>query len=114
MFNDSSVGYSFLSPNEPTCFSSARNPSSIDLVLTDQAHIRSDLVTHADFDYDHLPVTFSLSQEAVTNPISSVFNYHKANWERYKSHIENNLNNDCELQGKADIDVALEDLCSSI
>ena len=114
LFNDSSVGYSVLSPNGPTCFSSARNPSTIDLVLTDQAHICSDLVTHADFDSDHLPVTFSLSQEAVTNPISSVFNYHKANWDRYKSHIENNLNYDCELQGKADIDVALEDLCSSI
>ena len=84
------------------------------LVLTDQAHICSDLVTHADFDSDHLPVTFSVSQEAVTNPISSVFNYHKANWEKHKSHIENNFNSDYELQGKADLDVALEELCSSI
>ena len=92
-----------------------KKPSTTDLVSTDQAHICSDLVTHADFDdFDHLPVTFSLSQGAVTNPISSVFNYHKANQERYKSHIENNLNYDCELQGKADIDVALEDLYSAI
>ena len=101
--NDSSDGYSVLSPNGPTCFSSARNTSTIDLVLTDQAHICSNLVTHGDFDFDNLSVTFSLSQEAVTNPIDSVFNCHKANWERYKSNIENNLNIDCELQGKADI-----------
>ena len=60
LLNDSSVGYSVLSPNGPTRFSFARNPSTIDLVLTDQAHICSDLVTHADFDSDHLPVTFSL------------------------------------------------------
>lgn len=115
LFDDCSSGfYSVLFPNGPTCYSSVRNPSTIDLVLTDQSHICSQLVTHTDFDSDHLPVTFSLSQEAVINPISSVFNYHRANWERYKSHIGHNLNNNLEIQNKADIDSSLEALTCSI
>ena len=115
LFNDCSSGYySILSPNSPTCFSSVRNPSTIDLVLTDQSHVCSDLITHADFDSDHLPITFSLSHESVLNPMSSVFNYNKANWERYKTHIERNFNNELDLQNEVNIDSALEALKCAI
>lgn len=115
LFSDLSSGhYSVLYPNGPTCFSSIRNPSTIDLVLTNQNEYCGPLVTHADFDSDHLPVTFSLSHEAVTRPNSSVFNYHKANWERYQHLIENNFNHDFVLETKADIDSALESLTNSI
>lgn len=115
LFRDCTSGlYSVLYPNGPTCFSSVRNPSTIDLVLTNQSQYCGPLVTHADFDSDHLPVTFSLSHEAVTRPNSSVFNYHKANWDRYQHHIENNLNHDFVLETKADIDSALESLTNAI
>ena len=64
LFNDCSAGfYSVLFPNAPTCFSSVRNSSTIDLVLTNQSHSYSELLTHADFDSDHLPITFSISRE---------------------------------------------------
>ena len=115
LFNDCTGGhYSILYPNSPTCFSSRTNPSTIDLVLTDQGHMCDQLVTHADFDSDHLPVTFSISQEAVLKPSSTVFNYHRADWERYKNYIEDNFNHYPNLQSKADIDAALEALTSCI
>lgn len=115
LFNDCTGGhYSILFPNGPTCFSSARNPSTIDLVLTDQGHMCDQLVTHADFDSDHLPVTFSLSQEAVLKPVSSVFNYHRANWDEYTNFIEENFDHNLDLQTKADIDAALEALTNCI
>ena len=115
LFNDCTGGhYSILFPNSPTCFSSMRNPSTIDLVLTDLSHMCDQLVTHADFDSDHLPVTFSLSQEAILKPVSSVFNYKRADWEKYKDYIENNFNHNPTLQTKADIDAALEVFTSCI
>ena len=115
MFNDCSSGYySILFPNGPTCFSSVRNPSTIDLVLTDLSHACSELITHADFDSDHLPITFSLSQGTVSTPISTVFNYHKANWERYQSHIESNFNHELNLHSETDIDSALQTLKCAI
>lgn len=115
LFNDLSSGhYSVLFPNGPTCFSSVRNPSTIDLVLTNQNEFCGPLETHADFDSDHLPVTFSISHEAVTRPNCSVFNYHKANWDRYQHHIVNYLNQDFVLETKADIDSALDHLINTI
>lgn len=115
LFSDLSSGhYSVLYPKGPTCFSSVRNPSTIDLVLTNQNEYCSPLETHADFDSDHLPVTFSISHEAVIRPNSSVFNYHKAYWDRYQHHIESYLNQDFVLESKADIDSALEFLTNAI
>lgn len=115
LFDDCSSGYySIQYPNGPTCFSSARNPSTIDLVLTDSSPHCSELVTHADFDSDHLPVTFQVSQEVIYNPTSSTFNYHRADWDLYKTHIDNNLDVNVSLETKNDIDCALETLTSFI
>ena len=115
LFNDCSSGYYTIQyPNGPTCFSSSRNPSTIDLVLTDSSQICSQLVTHADFGSDHLPVTFEISQEIIFNPNRSTFNYHRADWDRYRTYLEFNFNPNVLLQSKNDIDDALDSLTSSI
>lgn len=115
LFDDCSSGYYTIQyPNSPTCFHSINNPSTIDLVLTDLGSFTSQLVTHADFDSDHLPVTFSISQETILNPISAVFNYHRANWEQYKEFIEDRLDRNTILSNQLDIDIALENLTSTI
>ncbi|XP_055530835.1 RNA-directed DNA polymerase from mobile element jockey isoform X1 [Wyeomyia smithii] len=54
------------------------------------------------------PTCFS----SLRNP--SVFNYNKANWERYKTHIERNFNNKLDLQNEVNIDSALEALKCAI
>lgn len=61
----SSGHYSVLYSNGPTCFSSIRNSSSIDLVLTNQNEYCGSVETYVDFNSDHLPVTFSLSHETI-------------------------------------------------
>ena len=69
LFDDCSAEYYTIEhPNSPICFSSIRNPCTIDLVLTDLGQLCSQSVTHADFDSDHLPVTFSVSLNAIKNP----------------------------------------------
>ena len=115
LFEDCSAGYYTIQyPNGPTCFSSSRNPSTIDLVLTDSSQLCGQLVTHADFDSDHLPVTFEISQEAIYNPISSTFNYHRADWDLYKTYIDRNFDVDIPLDTKSDIDNALVSLTNLI
>lgn len=115
LFDQCSSGYfSILYPDSPTCFSSARNPSTIDLVLTDSSQHCSQLITHADFDSDHLPVTFQISHEAIFNPISSTFNYHRADWDTYKTYIDSHLDVNVSLETHFDIDNALETLTSTI
>lgn len=115
LFDDCSSGYySIQYPNGPTCFSSVRNPSTIDLVLTDSGQLCDQLVTHADFDSDHLPVTFKISQEVIHNPVSSTFNYHRADWDVYKNYIDSNFDTNIPMETKMDIDNALVTLTNSI
>ena len=115
LFDDCSAGYYTIEhPNSPTCFSSIRNPSTIDLVLTDLGQLCSQSITHADFDSDHLPVTFSVSQDAIENPSKLVFNFQKADWERYQNFVERDLDVNLAVNTKSDIDSALDHLTSSI
>ena len=115
LFDNCSSGYYTIQyPNSPTCFSSARNPSTIDLVLTDSCQLCSQLVTHADFGSDHLPVTFEISHDITSNPNSSTFNYHRADWDQYRTFMEYNFDPNVPLQTKDDINNALDSLTTSI
>jgi exonuclease III len=115
LFDDCSAGfYTIQYPDGPTCFSSVRNPSTIDLVLTDSCHLCSQLITHADFDSDHLPVTFEISQEIICNPNSFAFNYHRADWDQYRTFMEYQFDPNVPLETRADIDNALENFTTSI
>ena len=84
------------------------------MVLTDLGQLCSQSITHADFDSDHLPVTFSVSQDAIENPSKLVFNFQKADWERYQNFVVRDLDVNLAVNTKSDIDSALDHLTSSI
>src|SRR5450759_2203017 len=55
-----------------------------------------------------------LSINITSNPNSSTFNYHRADWDQYRTFMEYNFDPNVPLQTKDDINNALDSLTTSI
>lgn len=81
-------------PPTPTHFPRQANrttPSTIDLVLSNGLASVTNMQTINDLSSDHLPVYFNLDHQINRVPSNSMRNYAAANWEMYKSMIDDNI-----------------------
>lgn len=107
-------------PPTPTYFSYQANPTTLDIVLTNNLHNMTQPIAHQDLSSDHLPVTFEI---CITEPIvkdeTQIFRYDKANWKHFKDFIGQNINLNkesefCKFIDKASIDKAIQSLSDLI
>lgn len=107
-------------PPTPTYFSHQANPSTLDIVLTNNLHNMTQPIAHQELSSDHLPVTFDICvTEKILKEEVEVLRYNKANWRLYKDFISRNinLNSDsdyCNLIDKPGIDKAIQNLSDLI
>lgn len=104
-------------PPTPTYFSHQANPSTLDIILTNNQHQFSPLQAHQELSSDHLPVTFQIYLNGNTTPTNEALHwrYDKADWKKYKDFIGQNIDlrfysNPQNLNSKIKIDEAIEKL----
>lgn len=95
LFDEMQLGqFSIFHSNTPTHFpvNSNSNPSTIDIILTNNKHNISDPQTSIDLTSDHLPVHFNINCSCI--PIKTdvkISDYANANWLAFKNHLRNTL-----------------------
>lgn len=76
-------------PTSPTYVPTRRcNPSVLDLIISNESSIISELVTENIFNSDHLPIVFTLNLQASSNISNEHFrryDFQNANWQRFKN-----------------------------
>lgn len=85
--------YIIENPPTPTHFSYLGNPTTIDIMLTNNLHKYSQLAAHQDLSSDHLPVVFDvfIKDIPVSSPSKLNFRYDKANWKHFRDHLSENI-----------------------
>lgn len=113
--------FSVFHPSTPTYYpvNSTNNPSTIDIIITNNKHSISNPSTSIDFTSDHLPVRFNIENLALNSkPECEIFDYSNANWYAFQSHLRNTIQindlNISNIQNKAQIDNMLEKLTEEI
>lgn len=83
-------------PPTPTYFSHLGNPSTIDIILTNNLLNYSQPCAHQELSSDHIPVTFEiyLDENPTPAPASLALRYDKADWEVYKNFLNSKINLD--------------------
>ena len=102
--------FNLLGPNFKT-FISTNGSGRPDLVLANRNHIFNTQIEPGFISSsDHLPVFFTVSVHPLQTPAKENYEYNKANWDLYKDHIERNMKEVTNLQGKMlkDIDNELK------
>lgn len=106
-------------PNSPTYFptqSRFTNPSTLDIVLTNQMHNISQIITSDSLYSDHLAIEFSITTTLQIN-ISSTNrpNYSNADWRAFKRNIDANIDLlNLQLNNHESIDNKISELISII
>lgn len=114
------TNYIIENPPTPTYYSHQANPSTLDIVLTNNLHNMSQPIAHQELSSDHLPVTFEIHvSEPIEKEPVQVLRYDKANWRQFKDIIGQNidLNHEsayCKLPDKESIDIAIKNLTDLI
>lgn len=67
------------------------SPSNPDLILALNIHSIDNVAAIPAMSSNHLPVRFSIGNNAECKPTKQIFNYKKANWNSYRTHIDANL-----------------------
>lgn len=100
--------YSLLYPNNHTRLSNNGEHSTIDIGITNtQLNYTKPEVLCA-LNSDHLPVQFSIRLEQLEKSEAKKPKYHKANWELFKSIIQNELPNTIHMNNNEEINIEID------
>lgn len=103
-------------PDQPTLVHYRENfkPSLPDLLLSSNVHEIVDMRTIPALSSNHLPVFFQL-QIRIDRKLIQRYNYAKANWTLYRSHLNDKIHLSSRLlETESDIDDAIEQLSATI
>lgn len=80
-------------PPSPTYFSHQANPSTLDIILTNNRHQSSQATAHQALSSDHLPVSFKIFVSSVPTltDVPQLFRYDKVNWKFFKEKLSNEI-----------------------
>lgn len=81
-------GFEIYYPNSPTYYPGVdRQPSTLDLMLTNSTVTVDSIISVNDLSSDHLPVQIELDSHATTNDSSTFLSFSKANWPLFRRYI---------------------------
>lgn len=90
-------------------------PSTIDIVITNNLHSISQIVTSNVLTSDHLPIEFSIDLcEIITSPQKTTLRYDLANWQKFKNNLDNVILLNTQLLTVNDIDESLSNFSKLI
>ena len=85
------------------------NPSTIDIALIKNINlIKIDTVN--ELDSDNLPIIIEFNANITLNEPQTYLNYSKADWNKFKTHIDKNFKVNDKLKSKKDVDKAIKNL----
>lgn len=110
LFDDLQLGlYSIHQPFSPTFVSPKGSSSILDFFLTNLPSGISEPQTIQELDSDHFPVAMRVGITSILRPVASRKNFHRVNWNRLRTTIDNQVDPDRNINTKEQIDDALED-----
>lgn len=95
----------------PTYFPSqrGRNPSNIDIVITNDLLATEPVHTSNDLISDHRAIEFSIKVDvSPSNVRKKSFRFDLANWSRFKSYVNDNIDLNVPLNSNSNIDAAIK------
>lgn len=103
-------------PSDPTLvhYRSEHDPSTPDLLLTQNVHTIQEIKTIHALSSNHLPVLVRLTTQLRRQPITKL-NYAKANWDRFRSIINSSITlNNSTLKSAYEVDTTISHLQDTI
>jgi hypothetical protein len=102
-----------LFPDSPTFYPPKGNPSILDIVLAKGCHTLSNVEALSLLSSDHIPITFTIGGPVTLN-VKISLNYSKANWSKYKEHINNHISIAENINSPSQIDLEIDHLTRTI
>lgn len=98
----------------------SKNPSTLDLILSNDPYRISQPSAVNNLGSDHLPVSFTIFRETARSAPTEIFNFSKANWKKFQANMgekTKNLNNSYQpeqIKSTDDLNVLINKFQSSI
>lgn len=101
-------------PTEPTHYPTHRNPSTLDILISNSNRYISQLSALNELGSDHLPVIFTVDINFETKNPNLMPEFKKADWPQFQALVNSNINLALELNTNDEIDSCIEDLTTNI